>query len=96
MFTPSKSEAGIGGIGGGLCDGICGIRLGNCASRAKNVRAVIHRPWRSSVVAVNFSARSGVKIKIDRPHAVASSGFFGSGVRSCTSSTDWMATAVCQ
>lgn len=69
-------------MGGGRWDGICGIRLGNCASRARNVRAVIHRLCRSSVVAVNFRARSGVKIRMDRPHAVANSGFLDSGVGS--------------
>ncbi|KAI7242170.1 hypothetical protein KC330_g43 [Hortaea werneckii] len=57
---------------------------------AKKDRAVIQRLCRSRVVAVNLSARTLVKIKIDRFTADPSSGFFGSAVLSSTSSTDWI------
>ena len=85
---------GVGG--GGPCAGALGV---NCwgwrPESAKKERAVIQRLCRSRVVAVNFRARTLVKIRIDRFTADPSSGFFGSGVLSSTSSTDWIVTVSC-
>lgn len=73
---------GTGGTGGisDFRETCCGIWVGSWPDRAKKASAVIHRPCRSRVVAVNLRARSGVRIKIDLFQAEESSGDLGNGV----------------
>lgn len=71
--------------------GICGGPRPDCARKDN---AVSHRKCRSRLGAVNFNARSGVKIRIDLSHGVSVVPDLGSGVSSLTSSTDLIVTAV--
>ena len=88
---------GAGSCGGGTDGlgtvGIGGIWEGSCPCRARNESAVIQSACRSPDTVVNFSARAGVRMRIDRFQAAVSSGFLGNGVSSGTSRTDCMATA---
>jgi hypothetical protein len=63
---------------------------GSCtrSDSARNDSAFIQSAWRSALTAVNFNARDGVKIRIERWKAAGSSGRFDSGVSSATSRTD--------
>lgn len=78
------------------CSGIGGT-CGSCESctwsdSAKKDRAFIQSEWRSALTAVNFSARDGVRIRIDLWKADVSSGRLGNAVSSATSITDWIFT----
>lgn len=62
------------------------------AERLRNVRAVNQTWCRSLDVAVNLSARLGVKTMMERLKGTGGAAFFGIGVLSLTSKTDWIVT----
>ena len=97
-FTGTLS--GIGGRErtgtGGICDGGGGIWDGRRPDCARNESAVIHNPCRSCDTVVNFNARAGVSMRMERLKADRSSAPLGNGVSSWTSTTDWMTTVTDQ
>jgi hypothetical protein len=76
--TGNRGTAGTGGS----CEGGGGIWDGSRPDCAKKDKAVIHSSWRSCEMVVNFSARAGVRMRIERWNADLSSGFLGKGVSS--------------
>ena len=68
--------------------GMGGNSDGKRPDRAKKDNAVIHKACLSCEKVVNFSARAGVRISMERLKAELGPAPFGGGVSSMTSTTD--------